>query len=586
MTIDVGGWSIGQFRDAYRAGATPVEIVEAVLGLLDALAPSVLIGAPLASIARADAQQLVGVDPDSLALYGIPFVVKDNIDVAGTVATAGCPGFGTVASADATLVARLRRAGALIVGKTNLDQFATGLVGTRSPYGIPANVLQSGLVPGGSSSGSAIAVARGAVPFSIGTDTAGSGRVPAALNGLVALKPTLGRVSTAGILPAVRRLDCPSVFARSIAELDAVVQVIAGPDPADAFTRPPLPVRPLRWPPVIGIPTSWPGGVVVDDRISDWFRASVVRLAELGARIVPVDIEAAYELGEMLYGSAVVAERAAAVGDAIAAGLDGVDPVVERIIADSARFTAVDAYRAEYRLAERRAECAQIWSEIDVLALPTTLVLPTLDDVRADPVGVNRMVGRLTTFVNVADCACVVVPMESGVPAGLQLIAPAWHDDELLRLGDGYMTGTLAQAEPPCTIVVVGAHLDGLPLNHQLTDRGAWLLRRTTTAAAYRLYALANTTPAKPGLRRVAEGGAAIEVEVWAIGVLEFGSFIDGVPAPLCIGTVELADGSWHKGFLCEPWALDSARDITEFGGWRAHTQSQGNAPHLGQPSA
>jgi allophanate hydrolase len=571
VTFVVRGWGIEQFRDAYRRGAAVADVIDETLRLLHALPDAVLIGAPLEERARGDAARLAGVDPDSLALYGVPFVVKDNIDVAGCTTTAGCPGYAFVAEADATLVDRLRWAGAIVVGKANMDQFATGLVGTRSPYGTPHNVLRADLVPGGSSSGSAVAVALGAVPFSIGSDTAGSGRVPAALNGVVGLKPTPGRVSTAGIVPAVRRLDCPSIFARSPADAQAVAAVIAGLDSADSLTRAPGQVRPMRWPPVVGVPDPWPADVPLDGEVRDWFAAAVARLAALGATVVGVDIAAALELGAMLYGSAVVAERAAAVGDAVARGVEGLDPIVASIITAASGFTAVDAYQAEYRLSDLRVACATMWMGIDVLALPTTPNLPTIEDVRTDPIGVNRVIGLLTSFVNLADAACIVVPMQPGVPGGLQLVAPAWHDDDLVRLGQGYLDGSLPPPAPATTIVVVGAHLDGLPLNGQLTSRGAWLRERTTTAPAYRLYELPGAVPRKPGLRRVGAGGASIEVEVWTIGVAELGSFVDGVPPPLGIGTVELADGSWQHGFICEGWALEDARDITEFGGWRAY---------------
>ncbi|MCU1501803.1 MAG: allophanate hydrolase, partial [Ilumatobacteraceae bacterium] len=329
-------------------------------------------------------------------------------------------------------------------------------------------------------------------------------------------------------------------------------------------------VRPMRWPPVIGVPDPWPDSIQLDPRIRSWFDEAVARLARLGATILGVDVAAAMELGAMLYGSAIVGERAAAVGDAVAKGVDGLDPTVAAIIGEAAAFSAVDAYQTAYRVADLRAGCAPMWETVDVLALPTTPNLPTLDAVRSDPFGVNRITGLLTTFVNLADAACIVVPMQPDVPAGLQLVAPAWYDDELVALAGGFEAGALGPPPGTSTIVVVGAHLDGLPLNGQLTSRGAWLRARTTTAPAYRLFELVGTVPRKPGLQRVAEGGAAIEVEVWSIGVAELGSFLIGVPAPLGIGTVELADGSWHKGFICEGWALEHARDITEFGGWRA----------------
>jgi len=311
MTIDTRGWGLDDYRDAYASGTSVVEVIDAVLAALRSMPSTVLIGDPLEGLASATAARLAALDPGSLPLYGVPFVVKDNIDIAGAATTAGCPGYSFVADADATLVARLRAAGAIVVGKTNLDQFATGLVGTRSPHGTPPNVLRADLVPGGSSSGSAVAVALGVVPFSIGTDTAGSGRVPAALNGIVGLKPTIGMVSSAGIVPAVRRLDCPSIFARVVEDAQTVLAVIAGPDPADALTRAAQPVRPWRWPPVIGVPSAWPADVTVDAEIQKWFDAAVARLVDLGATIVDVDIAPALELGNVLYGSAMVAERAA-----------------------------------------------------------------------------------------------------------------------------------------------------------------------------------------------------------------------------------------------------------------------------------
>ncbi|MFT3851938.1 MAG: allophanate hydrolase [Ilumatobacteraceae bacterium] len=516
-----------------------------------------------------DAAALAAVDPATLPLFGVPYVVKDNVDVAGEPTTAGCPGYTYVAERDATVVAKLQAAGAIVVGKTNLDQFATGLVGTRSPYGSPPNALDPDLVPGGSSSGSAVAVALGAVPFSIGTDTAGSGRVPAALNGIVGFKPTVGRVSTAGVVPAVRRLDCPSVFARSVADARLVAEAIAGPDAADALSRPPAAVRPMRWPPRVGIPSRWPD--VVDAELRRQFDAAVERLAGLGASIVTVDLDPALQLGAMLYGSALVAERATAVGDAVRAGIAGLDPTVAGIIGDAAAWTATDAYAAEYRLADLRAEAATLWREVDVLTTPATPILPTRAAVAADPLGVNRTLGLFSTFVNLIGATAVVVPCEPGRPGGLQLVAEAWHDDELAALAGAYVAGTLGPPPAAHTVVVVGAHLSGLPLNGQLTALGAWLRDTTTTAPRYRLHALPGTVPPKPGLRRVTDGGAAVEVEVWSIGAGELGAFVAGVPAPLGIGSIELADGSWHHGFICEGWALDGAEDVTEFGGWRAY---------------
>ncbi len=477
-------------------------------------------------------------------------------------------------TADADVVARLRAAGAVVVGKSNLDQFATGLVGTRSPYGTPPNALDPALVPGGSSSGSAVAVALGLVPFALGTDTAGSGRVPAALNGVVGVKPTVGRMSTRGVVPAVRSLDCPSVFARSVADgavVAAVMEAAPTDHAGDASLRPVSPPAPMAWPPRVGVPASWPAGAAPDEPMAAWFTGAVARLAGLGCSIVPVEIEAHLELGRLLYGSALVAERAAAVGDLVAKDVEGLDPVVAGIIGRAADHAGVDVYRAEHACAEARRAVAASFAEVDVLALPTTLGTVSLAEVHDDPVGRNQFLGTLTTFVNLADLACVTVPMAPGVPGGLQLIAPAWTDGELAALAGAYERGALTGRPPSCGVVVVGAHLAGQPLNHQLTGRRAVLRQLTTTAPSYKLYALAGTVPPKPGLVRVADGGSAIEVELWAIAPADLGSFLLDVPPPLAIGTVELADGSWWKGFVCEPLGLVGATDITGTGGWRHH---------------
>jgi allophanate hydrolase len=379
----------------------------------------------------------------------VPFVVKDNVDVAGVATTAACPGASYVAVDDAVVVARLRAAGAIVVGKTNLDQFATGLVGTRSPYGTPPNALDPALVPGGSSSGSAVAVGMGLVPFAVGTDTAGSGRVPAAMNGIVGIKPTVGAMSTRGVLPAVPRLDCPSVFARTVADAALVAQVMRGHDPRDPYSRPAVAAPEMTWPPAIGVPSTWPVTVGIDELMLNRFAAAVERWKSIGARIVATDIDGAVDLGAMLYGSALIADRAAAIGDPFVKGVDGLDPVVGTFVERAGEYTAVDAYRAEHELARRRAEVRGLWSNIDLLALPTTPWLATLADVRRDPIGVNEAIGRLTTFVNLADTCCIVVPMERGTPAGLQLIAPAWHDEQLVALATAYQTGILPARPVP-----------------------------------------------------------------------------------------------------------------------------------------
>ena len=582
MIVDPTGWTLADFAAAYRSGESVTTVIEATLALLADAPDAVLISAPLRERALADAAALDAGGPDDATdaaarpLFGVPFVVKDNIDVAHHPTTAGCPGYEYVAAADATVVALLRSAGAVVVGKTNLDQFATGLVGTRSPYGSPLNTLDPGLVPGGSSSGSAVSVALGLVPFALGTDTAGSGRVPAALNGIVGIKPTLGRVSTYGIVPAMRRFDCPSVFARNVADAETIATTLSVLDRRDPFM--PTPLSPSRFHdrPVVGVPATWPERVELSDEMARRFDESVAALAGLGCEIVSVDIEPLLDVGALLYGSALVAERSAAVGEAVDKGVAGLDPVVATIIGRGNEISAVDAYRTEYELTLLRATCGEIWNGIDVLALPTTPQPATREEVDRDPFGRNEMLGRLTTFVNLLDLAAIVVPMRprsDAVPAGLQLIAPAWQDSELARLAQSFESGALVSApQHECTVVVVGAHLRGLPLHHQLTDRRATFGGAARTSADYRLYALAGTVPAKPGLVRCAPGdGAEIEVELWSMGPAEFGSFVDGVPAPLSIGTIALSDGRSYKGFLCEPIGLAGATDITSFGGWRAY---------------
>jgi allophanate hydrolase len=447
MTIDPTGWSATDVATAIRGGAHPRQIVEATLALLAHAPPGILIGPPLEEAALADCDRLSAIDPTSLPLYAVPFVVKDNIDVAGVATTAACPGAAYLAATDAEVVARVRAAGAIVVGKANLDQFATGLVGTRSPYGTPLNALDPTLVPGGSSSGSAVAVALGLVPFALGTDTAGSGRVPAALNGIVGIKPTVGSMSTRGLVPAMRPLDCPSVFARNIADAALVARTMRGRDRLDPWSRSMGTSTPMRSPASIGVPAVWPDEVGIDGLMLDRFESALDVWRALGARIVPIDIQPLLDLGAMLYGSALVAERAAAFGDAFVKDVSGLDPIVAGVVQRARQYTAVDACRAGHEVLQRRLAVDALWSDVDLLALPTTPTLPTLNAVERDPIGVNEALGRLTTFVNLADACCIAVPMQAGVPAGLQLIAPAWQDEQLVTLATAYV----ARAAPaPC----------------------------------------------------------------------------------------------------------------------------------------
>jgi allophanate hydrolase len=556
---------IAALRAAYATGVLePVELARAIIARADAAAdPAVWITRvpDAALLARADA---LAADPAAraLPLFGIPFAVKDNIDVAGMATSAGCPAFARVADADAPVVARLLAAGAMLVGKTNLDQFATGLVGTRSPHGAPRSVFSTSHVSGGSSSGSAVAVASGLASFSLGTDTAGSGRVPAAFNGIVGLKPTRGLLSSLGVVPACASLDCVSVFALDTADAWLAASVAAGAEEGDAWSRAgaavALPAGPLRV------------GVLADaDRDFDHpdfarlYDAAIERAAALGHRIVPFDYAPFRETGALLYGGAFVAERTAAVGDFIAAHPDAVDPTVRRIIEGGRAASAVDLFRDQHRLMGFAKRSALAWGEIDVMLLPTAPGHPTVEAVAADPIGANGRLGLYTNFVNMLDLAAIAVPAGQcgdGLGFGVTLVGPAFSDAALAVLA-----GTMSDR---ITVVVAGAHLSGMALNHELLALGGVLRGAARTAPGYELHALAGTVPAKPGLVR-GVGDASIEVEEWALPVEGFGRFVASIPAPLGIGKVTLQDGRELPGFICEPGALAGARNITAFGGWR-----------------
>lgn len=542
----------------------------------------------------------VGGYIDRLPLYGVPFAVKDNIDVAGLPTTAGCPDFAYVPEASATAVTRLQAAGAILLGKTNLDQFATGLVGTRSPYGAVPNAFDARYVSGGSSSGSAVVVARGLVAFSLGTDTAGSGRVPAGFNNLVGLKATPGAISTRGVVPACRSLDCVSVFTLTVDDSETVFDVLAAPDEGDAFSRAapagtPAPAGPT---PRLGVPADpdWFG----DTQAAAAFDAALADWRALGADIVPLDFAPLEEMAALLYDGPWIAERYAAVGEFIDAHPDRVEPVVADIIRRGRDLSAVDAFRAQYRLAALRREAQQLIDHVDALLVPTAPSIYTIAEVEAEPVELNSRLGTYTNFVNLLDCCALALPggfRDDGLPAGITLIGPTWADARLAQLGRRWqnhrrwplgtsdrpapqLDDSAAESDDTVRLAVVGAHLRGMPLNYQLTERDAVFVEATTTATAYRLLALAGTTPPKPGLIRDEAGGAAIEVELWDVPTTAFGSFVALIPPPLGIGTLELADGRQVKGFICEGWAADTARDITAYRGWRAFMQDEGTTAH------
>ncbi len=591
-------FGLASLRRAYADGSlTPEQVVEEVLRRAeDKKFPNVWIEKvdreKLLTLARA----LPPKPTPQLPLYGVPFAIKDNIDLAEIKTTAACPDFAYLPQASATVVEKLIAAGALPIGKTNLDQFATGLVGTRSPFGICQSVFDAKYISGGSSSGSAVAVAAGMVTFALGTDTAGSGRVPAAFNHIVGHKPTRGLLSNRGVFPACRSLDCVSIFAGSCHDAQTVLDVAAGFDAADPFSR----QRPKCG---ANFPENFRFGILPpaqreffgDTDAAALYEKAIERMRGCGGEAVEFDFTPFAQAAALLYAGPWVAERRWALGDFFEKHADKIHPVVRDIIGGAKKFDAVSAFDGQYKLQALAQAVAPLWQKLDVLLLPTTGTTYRIEEVLADPIKLNSNLGHYTNFVNLLDLAALALPAgfraANGLPFGVTLIGQAFSDDALLALGARFhqalggnigMTSAKISDQPLPTqksegilLAVVGAHLRGQPLNHQLTSRRARFVQKTRTAPHYRLYALANTQPPKPGLRRVAEKlPHGIEIEVWSLDEAAFGSFVAEIPPPLGIGTLELEGGGSVKGFLCEPIGLEGARDITEFGGWLAFRQS------------
>lgn len=589
--------TISALRERYRSGKTkPSEIVAEVYDRIGRAGTRPVWISLVPREAALERARGLERDPEAVArpLYGIPFAVKDNIDLAGSPTTAGCPAFAYSPERSATVVERLVAAGAIPIGKTNLDQFATGLVGTRSPYGACSSVFDARYISGGSSSGSAVAVASDLVSFSLGTDTAGSGRVPAAFNNLIGLKPSRGLLSAAGVVPACRSLDCVSIFSHDCRDVHTVWKAAQGPDVLDPYSRVPQPgdgaapwgtTRSFRF----GVPMPYQLDFFGDQESAALYQAALERLERLGGIRVEIDFSLFRAVAELLYAGPWVAERLAAISSFFEAHSSEMNPVVAGIIGGARRYSAVDAFEAEYRLRALRRACTREWERMDVLVVPSTPTIYTHDEIAADPVRLNSNLGYYTNFVNLLDQAAVAVPAgfrTNGLPFGVTFIGPAFTDEALLALADRYhrahacITGPavdLGSCPPGCVAVaVVGAHLSGQPLNRQLTQRRARLLKVTKTEACYRFYVLPGTQPLKPGLLRE-EGfkGPGIEVEVWAIPENEFGSFVAAVPPPLAIGNARLEEGDTVKCFVCEPYALSGATEITQLGSWRAFLASR-----------
>ncbi|SHG90755.1 allophanate hydrolase [Kaistia soli DSM 19436] len=596
---------IATLSEGYRSGRfSPVDVIREVIARIEAWPDKAVWISRFddaALIATAEALVAAGPARADQPLWGVPFAVKDNIDCAGLPTTAACPAFAYRPDADAFVVAKLKAAGALVVGKTNLDQFATGLNGTRSPYGAPRSVFDPAYISGGSSSGSAVAVASGQVAFALGTDTAGSGRIPAAFNNLVGVKPSRGMLSGTGLVPACRSLDCITVMAGTVGDADLVRSVASGCDAADPYSRalPPavLPQSGFRF----GVLAKAEREFFGDAETEALYNAAIGRLAMLGGVAVEIDYAPFRECAALLYGGPWVAERLAAIESFVADHADAMDPTVRTIVEGARGYSAVDAFRGQYQLETLRKRTDVEWARMDVLLLPTAPTTYTVEAMQSDPIRLNSNLGRYTNFVNLLDCSAIAVPAgfrSDGLPAGVTLVGPAFADRALAALGDrlhrleAYGMGRDRETALPeasalpaapsdlIPIVVVGAHLTGMPLNHQLTGAGGVHLKTCRTAGDYRLYALPNTTPPKPGLiREPGLAGDGLIVEVWALPPAAFGAFVNAIPAPLGVGKVTLDDGSEATGFLCEAHAIEGAREITALGGWRAYIAERAAAP-------
>ncbi len=585
--LDLG---IHALRGAYSTGTLTVgQMIEEVLKRIAAAGDDrVWITRASDEQLRAQAAELDArrTEIDRLPLYGVPFAVKDNIDVADLPTTAACPGFSYQPEKSAEVVQRLVDAGAIVIGKTNLDQFATGLVGVRSPYGVPKNPFDPAFVPGGSSSGSAVAVAAGLASFALGTDTAGSGRVPAGFNNIVGLKPTPGLLSTDGVVPACKSLDCVSVFTLSCADADVVLKVAAEPQATAAIGKT------FRF----GVLRHADAEFFGDDAYAALYAQAVARLQAQGGTAVEIDYAPFRDAAGLLYGGPWVAERTAAVGAFMEAADDtaGIWPVTHEIVLTGQEYSAVDAFEGQYELAELKARAMAEMSGLDFLALPTAPTIYRVGDLEREPVLYNSHLGHYTNFVNFFGMSALALPAgfrPDGMPFGITLVSTAHRERALLAFGARWQRevplplGKTTSLLPPVTddpvltedrvpIAVVGAHMSGLPLNSQLTELGGRLEHADTTAPVYRFYALPGGPPRRPGMVRVADGGGAIDLEVWSLPTGMVGSFLRKIPAPLGLGTVTLADGSGVPGFLCESHATAGAEDITALGGWRAYLKT------------
>tara|TARA_Y100001934_G_scaffold263676_1_gene339651 strand:- start:730 stop:2571 length:1842 start_codon:yes stop_codon:yes gene_type:complete len=592
-------FTIPSLQKAYASGVTAADVIAEVYRRLAAsehLNAFICVYPVEDVIERVN--KLGSYDP-SKPLWGIPFAVKDNIDALGLQTTAGCPDFAYLPERDARVVENLRQSGALLIGKTNLDQFATGLVGTRSPWGACLNAFDPDFVSGGSSSGSAVAVALNTVSFSLGTDTAGSGRVPAAFNNIIGLKPSLGRLSSRGVVPACKTLDCVSIFALTAEDAISILELAGAYDEDDPWSR--------EYPPAESIPDrSFTFGVPDDTQLQFFgnsgyaqaFQKAIAYFQSIGGKIIQFDYQPFAETASLLYEGPWVAERKHAVQSLLKEDSKTVLPVIRTMLGLADNYSALDAFEAQYQLQALRHQVVDLWDRIDFMLLPTAPSHPTIASVDAEPILRNQELGTYTNFVNLMDLSAIAAPAgfdtEAGMPFGVSLIGLQGREKSLAHFASKIQAGlasTLGATKYPIPIergvddtkatksiltvplAVCGAHLSGQPLNHQLTDRGGILVSATSTAPKYRFYALRSDTASRPGLIRH-DDGAPIQVEVWELPAHEVGAFIDAIEAPLGVGRVELVDGSNVMGFLCEEYATRDAIDITEYGGWRSYIET------------
>ncbi len=589
-------FDIASLHRAYADGLAPKDVIAEVYRRIEAIDdPGIFLHLIDQDDALAATTELGAFDPTSKPLWGIPFVIKDNIDTAGAPTTAACPDYAYEAEQDSFVVAQLRNAGAILIGKTNLDQFATGLVGVRTPFPVPKNALDPEIVPGGSSSGSGVAVSHGIVSFALGTDTAGSGRVPAALNNIVGLKPTLGALSNTGVVPACLSLDTVSIFALTVSDAYCVFRAAAVFDENDSYARPinPPPLRPAMKTFKVGIPTQSSRAFFNDDAQSDSFDATLALISQLGGELVEIDFQPFYDVAKMLYEGVWVAERYAVIAHMMNQTPDPLHPATRRVIEVAENFDAVDTFNAFYALQKMKRHLAPVIAGVDMMCVPTIPTFATVTELEKDPIGPNSRLGTYTNFVNLLDLCGIAVPVatrDDGRPGSVTLLAPAGEDHRIAAVAASLHAAcdvTLGAtdwklptleieqdniAADEIAIAVVGAHMSGLPLNGDLTSRGARFVRAGRTAGNYKLFSLPGGPPMRPGLIR-SDAGAAIDLEVWAMPKARFGDFMCTIPAPLGIGTLTLEDGSTVNGFICEPFAVRDAEDITGFGGWRAYIE-------------